>query len=272
MAMSLAQKIEAIKANDASIIDLNLANDVIGDANHIALIDALSTNTHVKKVSLEKTGMTDDVGVLWGPLIASTETIEDLDLGYNKICGPGMVAIGEGLVKNKSISCIKLHRQDKDMGSACEDSFVVFWTVNTTLGRCYVTLHDRTCNQKNTRGEIRNKEIAGRIASGRTYEDLDPATCAEWAKNQKELREKEAEAAAAANAPITEKVSSTGGPYTYKQLTCAAEFRPDDVDVMDRPKFLEDTEFASIFKMSKDEFAALPKWKGNQKKKDANLH
>lgn len=269
--MSLAAKLEAIAANDATITELNLSNDPIGDANHIALIEALKTNTTVKKIALERTGLTDEIGAMWGPLIAATTSIEDLDLGYNNIT-TGMAQIGEGLVANKSISQIKLHRQTKDMGAAIEDKFAVFWTVNTTLQRCYVTLHDRTVNQKNTRGEIRNKEIAGRIRDGRSYEDLDPATCDEWAKQQKLKREQEAAEAAAANAPITAKVPSTGGPYTYKQLTCAAEFRPDDVDVMDRPKFLADDEFVSIFNISREEFSALPKWKANGKKKDVQLH
>lgn len=271
MAMSLASKIEAIAANDASIIELNLANDPIGDVNHKALIEALKGNTTVKKISLERTGLTDEIGALWGPLIASTTSIEDLDLGYNKVAA-GMAQIGEGLKTNKSITQIKLHRQDKDMGSAVEAVFAEFWAVNTTLKGCYVTLHDRTCNQKNTRGEIRNKEIGCRIRDGRSYEDLDPATCDEWAKKQKLKREQEAAEAVAANAPITSKVPSTGGPYTYKQLTCPAEFRPDDVDVMDRPKFLADDEFVSIFNIPREEFAALPKWKANGKKKDVQLH
>ncbi len=135
-----------------------------------------------------------------------------------------------------------------------------------------MTLHDRTCNQRNTRGEIRNKEIAHRIATGKSYEDLDPATKDEWAKKEQARREEEAVSAAKANAPITSKVESTGGPYTYKQLTCAAEFRPDDVEISDRPKYLSDEEFVTIFNMSREEFTALPKWKANGKKKDVDLH
>lgn len=269
--MSLAAKIQAIAANDSSIVELNLANDPIGDANHISLIEAMKSNSTITKISLERTGLTDEIAAMWGPLIASNNSIQELDLGYNKITA-GMAQIGEGLQSNKSIKVIKLHRQDKDMGAAVEEKFAKFWTVNITCQRCYVTLHDRTINQVNTRGEIRNKEIAGRIASGRSYEDLDPATSEEWAKKEKAKREAEAAELAKANAPISSKVESTGGPYTYKQLTCAAEFRPDDVEVTDRPKYLADDEFVSIFKMSREEFAALPKWKANGKKKEVELH
>jgi hypothetical protein len=66
---------------------------------------------------------------MWGPLIASNNTIEELDLGYNKIAY-GMAQIGDGLQANKSVKIIKLHRQTKDMGAAVEEQFVKFWTVN----------------------------------------------------------------------------------------------------------------------------------------------
>ena len=52
----------------------------------------------------------------------------------------------------------------------------------------------------------------------------------EYSKLQAEERAKAAAQAAADNAPISAKIESTGGPYTYKQLTAEKEFRPDDVD------------------------------------------
>jgi hypothetical protein len=67
---------------------------------------------------------------MWGALIASNNTIEELDLGYNKIAY-GMAQIGDGLQANKSIKIIKLHRQAKDMGAAVEEQFVKFWTVDS---------------------------------------------------------------------------------------------------------------------------------------------
>jgi hypothetical protein len=60
--MSLAAKIQAIAQNDPTITDLNLANDNIGDANHIALVEALKTNTTITKISLERTGLSDEIG------------------------------------------------------------------------------------------------------------------------------------------------------------------------------------------------------------------
>ena len=61
---------------------------------------------------------------------------------------------------------------------------VLRYGTNTTLQRCYATLHDRSANQNNTRGETRNKTIAARKAKGADWMDLDPARRAEWAAMQ----------------------------------------------------------------------------------------
>ncbi len=72
--------------------------------------------------------------------------------------------------------------------------------------------------------------------------------------------------------PITEKVATTGGPYSYKQLTCDAKFRPDDTVGQDRTIFLSEEEFTSVFGMTRVAFAALPGWKSKDLKKAKNLY
>lgn len=46
---------------------------------------------------------------------------------------------------------------------------------------------------------------------------------------------------------------------------------PDGVNSEKKETYLSDAEFATIFKMSKAEFAALPLWKREMKKKAAKL-
>merc|ERR1712226_487338 len=99
---------------------------------------------------------------------------------------------------------------------------------------------------------------------------LDP-TKQEEQKEKRRMGEEKKKAEELAKKPISEKVESTGGPYTLKQLTCAAEFRPDDIDPKNRPLSLADDVFEEMFKMSKDEFTALAKWKQLNLKKKHNL-
>jgi len=46
---------------------------------------------------------------------------------------------------------------------------------------------------------------------------------------------------------------------------------PPEVDISKRELYLEDTEFASLFKLTKKEFVVLPKWKQIVLKKEVKL-
>lgn len=62
---------------------------------------------------------------------------------------------------------------------------------------------------------------------------------------------------------------STNVKYSYKQLK--NNDLPDTVDLTKKELYLEDEEFESVFKMSRAEFSALPKWKQLNRKKDVGL-
>jgi len=102
--------------------------------------------------------------------------------------------------------------------------------------------------------------------------DLDPQRVEEYKAQQEELRIKREAELAAANAPISAKIESTGGPYTLKQLTCAKEFLPDDVDPTKKEIYLSDADFLTVFKMDKAKFEALPKWKQTNEKNQRKLN
>ena len=46
---------------------------------------------------------------------------------------------------------------------------------------------------------------------------------------------------------------------------------PDGVEASSKEKSLNDADFEATFKMSREEFDALPKWKRDKAKKDAKI-
>jgi len=273
---SVKEIIEAITKNDAkySVIDFtHLGIDFsLSTQQQKDIVSALTENTVITSVNFMKTGIVDDTAKQIGTLLKTNSVITSLDLGYNNITKTGMGALSEGLMENNTLIECKLHRQEKDMGTAAEDKFVKLWESNTVLQKMYITLHDRRCNQTNTLGEVRNKKIAARIKAGKNWDDLDPAKAKAYQAEQERLAKIKKEEEEKKNKAIDEKVPSTGGPYTLKQLTCEKKFQPDDIDIKKKETYLEDEEFESLFKMKKEEFAALPNWKKLNKKKEMKLH
>jgi len=267
--MSLAAKIEGLTSNTAKKFEYDVDLD---SKDMTAICEALQANTSCEEVVIANTGVQDSGAIQFAAVLEKNTTMTKLDLGYNKITAVGVEALALALANNTSVLEVKLHRQEKDMGPAAEEKLCVLWETNVTLTRLYATLHSRKFNGDNTRGEVRNKEIMRRKEAGRDWLDLDPARKEEFLVQQTAARKKAEEEAALTNAPISAKIESTGGPYTYKQLTCAKEFFPDDVITGNKETFLSDEEFATVFGMDKEAFGKLPKWKQNGQKKDKKLH
>lgn len=266
--MSIKEKLAEIQSGGAKF---EHATDVT-----LAMVqeicDVLKSSSTCTEIVLANVGVDDEGAKLFAEVISSSTTLKKIDLGYNKITGPGVEVIANALAKNTSVTELKLHRQEKEMGRASEEILVAIYGTNTTLTRMYVTLHDRKFNGDNTRGEVRNKEIERRKATGKDWIDLDPARKEEYKAQQEALRKKQAEEEAKANAPISSKIESTGGPYTYKQLTAPREFWPDDVELAKRETYLSDEEFQTVFGMSRADFGKLAGWKKNGLKKDKKLN
>jgi len=265
--MSLKDKIGQLGSNSLKKFEYTTTLD---DKDAASLADALKTNTSCTEVVLANVGISDGVG--FAAVLSENKTILKLDLGYNKLDAVAITLLCEALKTNSSLTELKIHRQETDMGPICEETLASIYLTNTTLTRCYATLHNRKFNGDNTRGEVRNKEIFRRKEQGKDWLDLDPARKEEYMKVQEAARAEEASALALANAPISARVESTGGPYTMKQLTCKIDFLPEDVPSGSKETFLSDTEFEAVFKMDKAAFAALPGWKKTTKKKEAKIN
>jgi len=238
----------------------------------VQIYTALASNTTVTSVSMENIGITDFPMEALAETLKTNETMTFLDIGYNKITGVGVMLLGEALIKNSALIQMKIHRQEKDMGTKAERELVKLWDTNVTLQRLFVTLHDRNCNQINTKGEVRNVEISRCVAKGEDFLHLDPNRAEEYREFRTKKEAEEKEAKRIANLPISSKVPSTGGPYTMKQLTCDPKYRPADVDKSKRETYLTDEDFEEVFKCTKEEFSAMAGWKQKRAKKENNLH
>jgi len=69
---------------------------------------------------------------------------------------------------------------------------------------------------------------------------------------------------------VQEELKKYDRKYTYKELT--SRFLPDGVDPCQKEKYLDDSEFQTIFKMSKEQYEGMPPWKQQLHKKKANLY
>ena len=72
------------------------------------------------------------------------------------------------------------------------------------------------------------------------------------------------EAAAPAPAPVA---AVSPGAYTYEQL----QGRVAGIDATKKELYLSDTEFQTVFNMSRGEFSSLPGWKAQAAKKKVGL-
>ena len=61
------------------------------------------------------------------------------------------------------------------------------------------------------------------------------------------------------------------GKYTYADLKMPSKITKDQIDVSVRENYLSEAEFEKVFGCEPAEFAKLPKWKRDQKKKDVAL-
>jgi len=268
--MSIKARIELLATNSPVLVKFDISKEDLPDSVLDEVCAGLLTNSNCKEVVLDGLGLRLEHALQIARAIA-LNNITKLDLGYNRIPAEGIVALGKAMSTNTSITELKIHRQEENYGTPAEEELVKLWQTNTTLTRLYATLHSRTCASINTRAEVRNMEIKKRKEAGKDWLDLDPQRAEEYKAQQEAVRLKQEAERVAANAPIAAKIESTGGPYTLKQLTCAKEFLPDDVDASKKETYLSDEEFLSVFKMDKAKFEALPKWKQTNEKNQRKL-
>jgi hypothetical protein len=131
------ETIAKVAANDESITSVTFNNNAtIQMKSHdymVLLTEALKTNTHVKKVSIIKCGITDvDLAVL-AAVLEVNSTLVELDLDGNSIKGEGAVAIAAALEYNTTLKMVSFLNQPGVFGEGCLDAFVKMFDTNYTL-------------------------------------------------------------------------------------------------------------------------------------------
>jgi len=269
--MSFSTFFREIQADSAGLTDFKGQGYITHVEEHMDLAIAATNNTHLKTVSLEQTNLTNAVAIQWGETLKVNSSIQTMDVSLNHIQSEGAIALAEALAVNKTMKDFRMSSQAHAIGPAAELALAKLWDTNTTLQRLSADFKDKKAIAANAAGEVRNKMIAARIRAGKDWSDLDPAKREEFAKQKEAERAAKREAEAKRNAPITTKVESTGGPYSYKQLTCLIDLRPDDVDPHNRANYLTDEEFQEVMGMNKEAFAKLARWKKSRLKKQKGL-
>lgn len=270
--MSLSNAIAAIAANDSSVSRFSNKGQPMSTSQLETLGKALRDNTYLTDLDLDKAGVTNAVGLLLGESLKTNRTLTVLSMKAHKMGAEGVTAVAEALT-DRDASLLTLNLEDAaPCGTAAEQALATMFTKNINLVSVYIKAMDMQSRLRITEGEVRNRTISTCRAKGVDFLAHDPARIDEWKAILEERRQAEKAEKAKANAVIDGPVAPTGGPYTFKQLTCLKEWLPSDIDVKIKETYLTDAEFQEVFKMAKEEFAKLPAWKRNREKKTRNMH
>jgi hypothetical protein len=236
-----------------------------------ALGEALKTNNIVEEVSLSHSGVSTKDALVLADALKVNKSVARLDLSHNSIGAEAILAIAEALQTNSTLKELRIGNQSHKTGDTAEAALGKLFDTNTTLCTLELVVENQAARLLITKGEVRNREIAKRMARGEDWTELDPSRRNQVMELKRKQRQEEQQKKAEETAEITEKVPSTGGPYTMRQLCCKKQFQPDDVDQLKREMYLSDADFQQVFAMDKMAFEKLPTWKKAKLKKDKNL-
>ncbi|XP_053933745.1 tropomodulin-2 [Cuculus canorus] len=113
--------LQRIKANDPSLIEVNLNNiKNIPIPTLKEFAKALESNTHVKTFSLAATRSNDPVAIAFAEMLKVNKTLKSLNVESNFITGTGILALIDALKQNESLTEIKIDNQRQQLGTAVE--------------------------------------------------------------------------------------------------------------------------------------------------------
>uniref|UniRef100_A0A8C0IES8 Tropomodulin 2 n=1 Tax=Bubo bubo TaxID=30461 RepID=A0A8C0IES8_BUBBB len=113
--------LQRIKANDPSLIEINLNNiKNIPIPTLKEFAKALESNTHVKTFSLAATRSNDPVAIAFADMLKVNKTLKSLNVESNFITGTGILALIDALKGNESLTEIKIDNQRQQLGTAVE--------------------------------------------------------------------------------------------------------------------------------------------------------
>merc|ERR1719336_3096566 len=140
----------------------------------ISLCEALTKNKVTKKVALKECELVDDAARAIATMLETNTTLEELDLHGNRLTTPGMVALANGLAKNRGLKALTVLGQTQGaFGEDAVNAFLRAFEYNLTLVKLQWQV-DSTRQFEVGKQLSRNIEIQKRIANGSDYSLLLP--------------------------------------------------------------------------------------------------
>jgi len=202
----------------------------LNDEKCMEIAKALGENTHLKELHLPGCEITSSTAILFAEALKKNKTLQILDLSHNKIGLEAIEAFGLAIKDNNTLAELNLFG-NKEPGETGLQYFIESFDYNTMLKVINWRLTSRKSFAIN-KCLTRNKEIERLLKNGKPVDNVDPNL-----RRAKGLQPTEDAKDENANSPktapkITEKIASTGGPYTALQLQAAKEFLPSDIDAL----------------------------------------
>lgn len=111
-ATDVEQSIKRLRSNDPSLVELNLNNlKNISIERLCEIAETLRTNTHLEKLHMSNTGLTDNVARVIASSLAENKTLKVLNLESNFISGQGIVNIVAAINVHQAITEFKISNQ-----------------------------------------------------------------------------------------------------------------------------------------------------------------
>lgn len=125
---------EQVRSNDSSLSELNVNNsEVIKTKTLIEFAQALSNNTHVKKLALANCRADDHVAYAVAGMLRSNKSVTSVNLDSNHLTGKGILSLIQALLHNSTLTELRFHNQRHICGGKTEMEMTKILKDNTTL-------------------------------------------------------------------------------------------------------------------------------------------
>ncbi|KAJ1566595.1 hypothetical protein HK405_009173 [Cladochytrium tenue] len=159
----LLHALQLLAADDAELVVLDLRDCAVFAPPHAAAVaEALATNSHLRELVLENTGLQTAAAVEIANALRVNETLEVLNLDSNNIAPAGIKALAESLEYNRGLRELRLANQRSMAGTDAEQAFARAMAKNTTLTRLSLLFRDVASRGAVDRAIARNRELARR--------------------------------------------------------------------------------------------------------------
>jgi len=148
-------------ADSEELTELDLSDCQVFTSSHAeSLAEGLTTNIHLRKLSLKNTKLQTDSAIQIANALRDNSTLELLNLERNQIGPLGVKAVAEMLRINNKLMDLRLNDQKSLSGTDAEQQLAKSLSENKTLQRFSLQIRDMASRNAIDRAITRNKDIA----------------------------------------------------------------------------------------------------------------